>query len=188
MFIPRPETEVVAGVAIAAARDAQLVVDLCTGAGAIAAAVAAETRVPRIIATDVDPAAVDLARRNLRPWSGRVEVRPGDLFDPLADVAGSIDVLVANPPYLPDEPREPEVANHDPVHALVGGPDGHEIVHGILDAAPSLVRAGGTVVVEIDDRKGPSALERARAAGLVDVEIVRDLTGRDRAVRGHIRG
>ena len=188
VFVPRPETEVVAGAAIVAAADARIVVDLCTGAGTIASAVAAETSVPRIIATDIDEAAVELARRNLRRWAERVEVRWGDLFDPLTDVAGSIDVLIANPPYLPDEPHEPEVADHDPFHALVGGPDGHEIVDRILDAAPSLVRVGGTVVVEIDDRKGQQALDRARAAGLVDLEVLRDLAGRDRAIRGRVDG
>lgn len=184
VFIPRPETEVVAGVAIEAALGgARVAVDVCTGSGAIAAALADETEVPTIVATDISPAAVDLARRNTARWGDRVEVRNGDLFAPLAHLVGKIDVLVANPPYLPPEVFAPEVA-HDPHEALVGGPDGHEVVHRILEAAREVLAPGGTVVVEIDDRRGPETAEFARAAGLVDVSLVADLAGRQRAIRG----
>lgn len=186
VFIPRPETEVVAGVAIEAARTARLIVDLCTGSGAIAAAIADETTAPTIVATDTSHAAVDLARRNTARWSDRVEVRLGDLFEPIQDLAGTVDVLVANPPYLPAETREPEV-EHDPSDALVGGLDGHEVVNAILDAATSVLASGGTVVVEIDDRRGPEAADHAWSAGLADVSIITDLAGRDRAVRGCVR-
>jgi release factor glutamine methyltransferase len=187
VFIPRPETEVVAGVAIDAARAARTVVDLCTGSGAIAAAVADETTVRRIVATDVSQGAVKLARRNTAPWSDRVEVRHGDLLEPLADLVGTIDVLVANPPYLPPEAFPLEV-QHDPHDALVAGPDGHEFVNAILSAAPAVLVPGGTVIVEIDDRRGPEAAGHARSAGLADVSIITDLAGRDRAVRGSSRG
>jgi release factor glutamine methyltransferase len=91
---------------------------------------------------------------------------------------------VANPPYLPPETWEPEVADHDPVSALVGGPGGHELVDRVLAEGPALLRPGGTLVVEIDDRRGQEAAALARAAGLRDVELVRDLAGRDRAVLG----
>lgn len=188
VFIPRPETEVVAGIAIeAAGHGAHVIVDLCTGSGAIAAAVADETNVGAIVATDISPSAVDLARRNTSPWADRVEVRQGDLFEPVDGLAGTIDVLVANPPYLPPEEFSPEVA-HDPRDALIAGPDGHELVHAILDAAATLLAPRGTVVVEIDDRRGPEAADHARAVGLVDVSIVVDLAGRHRAIRGRTRG
>jgi release factor glutamine methyltransferase len=152
-----------------------------------------------VVATDRDPAAVALARVNLaRTLAGdadpdgpavgaRGEVRTGHLLDPVDPAwVGEVDVLVANPPYLPASDRghgEPEVAVHDPDAALVGGLDGHEVVDELLALATRWLRPGGTVVIEIDDRRGTDALAVAVASGLVDAALVRDLTGRDRAVR-----
>lgn len=208
VFVPRPETEVVAGVAIDAAReagDAPRVVEPCTGTGAIALAVASEVPGARVAASDRSDSAVGLARENLEtlqrgatpePW------RPGPWLAPGAQVTvtqaevptavpsawrGAVDVLVCNPPYLPAADTgtwQPEVGEHDPLDSLVGGPDGHEVVDALLALAPQWLRPGGTVVVEIDDRRGGDAVAHARAAGLVDVRIVPDLTGRDRAVTG----
>jgi release factor glutamine methyltransferase len=199
VFVPRPETEVVAGLAIDAARHAgptPLVVEPCTGTGAIALSLAAEVRDARVIATDVDPAAVALARRNLERLrrgeagaplrASEVTILEGDLLDPVPVVLrGQVDVLVANPPYLPAADRgtwAPEVADHDPDRALVGGPDGHEVVDALLVAAAEWLVPGGTVVLEIDERRGADAAASAVAAGLVDVTVERDLTGADRAV------
>lgn len=209
VFVPRPETEVVAGVAIDAARasgETPRVVEPCTGTGAIALAVASEVPWAQVAASDRSPAAVALARENLttllaaepaRPWrpgpwpapGAEVTVEEADVADAVPDAwRGSVDVLVCNPPYLPADDAgtwQPEVGDHDPHEALVGGPDGHEVVDALLTAAPHWLRPGGTVVVEIDDRRGADAVARARAAGLVDVRVVLDLTGRDRAVTGH---
>jgi release factor glutamine methyltransferase len=201
VFIPRPETEIVAGVAVEAARaagDAPLIVEPCTGSGAIACALLAEVAGARIVATDVDPAAVALASDNLRRVAAgeagppaaaagaRAEVLLGDLLGPVPrELHGHLDVLVANPPYLPAADRgswEPEVGDHDPDVALVGGDDGHEMVDALLIAAASWLRPGGTVVLEIDDRRGDDALAAAAAAGLADVALLRDLAGADRAV------
>jgi release factor glutamine methyltransferase len=201
VFIPRPETEVVAGVAIDAARAAgrvPIVVEPCTGSGAIACALLAEVPGVRVVATDVDARAVELARANLeRVATGetgpagaaagaRGEVLLGPLLDPVpSELHGHVDVLVANPPYLPASDRggwEPEVGDHDPDGALVGGEDGHELVDALLAAAVTWLRPGGTVVVEIDDRRGSDALAAAAAVGLVDVVLQRDLTGADRGV------
>lgn len=198
VFIPRPETEIVAGVAIDEARrhDAPLVAEPCTGTGAIALSIAVEVPGARVVATDLDPAAVDLARDNLaRVLSGeagpplvadQVEVLQGNLLAPLAEhLRGRLDVLVSNPPYLPAVDRsswQPEVADHDPDAALVGGDDGHEVVDRLLRDAADWLRPGGLVVVEIDERRGLDAMAAAAAAGLVDVGLVVDLTGADRAV------
>jgi release factor glutamine methyltransferase len=195
VFVPRPETEVVAGVAIEQARrrgPAPVVAEPCTGTGAIACSLLAEVPGAEVYATDRDPAAVDLARRNLAAvlaaatTTGRGEVLEGDLLAPLPErLRGRLDVLVANPPYLPSGDRdvlEPEVLHHDPPAALFGGADGHEVVDRLLAAAPRWLRPGGAVVVEIDDRRGAAASEAARAAGLQQVRLVVDLTGRDRAV------
>jgi release factor glutamine methyltransferase len=201
VFVPRPETEIVAGVAIDAARAAgpsPRVVEACTGSGAIACSLVAEVPGVEVAATELHAVSADLARHNLeRTLSGladpggpapgaRGEVLLGDLLDPVPPSwRGTLDVLVANPPYLPASDRgswEPEVADHDPDAALVGGPDGHEVVDRLLEMAATWLRPGGTVVVEIDDRRGEDAEVAAAAAGLVDVRIVQDLTGRDRAV------
>lgn len=194
VFVPRPETEVVAGVAIDHARrlgPGALVAEPCTGTGAIAASLLAEVDDVEVYATDRSPAAVALARRNLaavtqgalRP---RAHVLQGDLLAPLPRrLCGRLDLLVANPPYLPCgdlEQLAPEVAEHDPPAALFGGVDGHEVVDRLLAAAGTWVRPGGVVVLEIDDRRGEQACDAARAAGLEGVHLVADLAGRDRAV------
>jgi release factor glutamine methyltransferase len=208
VFVPRPETEVVAGVAIdaarAAGREPVRVVDVGTGTGAIALAVATEVAGAEVVAVDRDPAAVAVARDNAgRVASGvagpvgfaagsHVEVVEGALLDPVpASWRGALDVLVSNPPYLPAADRgswEPEVADHDPDTALVGGADGHEVVDELLHLAADWLRPGGTVVIEIDDRRGADALAAAAAAGLTDPHLVQDLTRRDRAVVAHRRG
>lgn len=201
VFVPRPETEVVAGIAIDAARragPAPRVVEPCTGTGAIACALVAEVAGAEVLATELDPTAGALARANLArvaageadpdgPAAGaRGEVREGDLLDPVDPAwRGTVDVLVSNPPYLPAADRgtwDPEVGRHDPDTALIGGPDGHEVVDRLLVLATTWLRPGGTVVVEIDDRRGGDALAAAGTAGLVAARLVRDLTGRDRAV------
>ena len=212
VFVPRPETEVVAGLAIDAARAAVagstrapvVVVEPCTGTGAIACSVAAEVAGVRVVASDRDTAAVDLARHNVArltageagpagPATGSVvEVVAGELLggvDPT--LRGAVDVLVANPPYLPESDRGswlPEVADHDPVAALVGGADGHEVVDALLHLAVQWLAPGGTVVVEIDERRGRDVLTVADDAGLAGARLVPDLTGADRAVVAHRAG
>ena len=205
VFVPRPETEVVAGLAVEACTGIErpLVVEPCTGTGAITCALLSEVPGVRVLATDVDAAAVELARRNVarvlagtaspvrwRPRAGaRAEVLHGHLLAPVRtvhpDVAGTVDVLVANPPYLPTSDRPtmaPEVADHDPHAALFGGDDGHEVVDAVLAEATAWLRPGGTAVLEVDERRAHDAVRAARAAGLVEVRVEVDLTGRDRAV------
>jgi release factor glutamine methyltransferase len=199
VFIPRPETEIVAGLAIDAARragSAPLVVEPCTGTGAIALSVAVEVPGATVVATDVDAAAVTLARTNLarieRGLAGAarraasVRILHGDLLGPVdPSLRGRVDVLVANPPYLPANDRTswaPEVSDHDPERALVGGPDGHEVVDTLLELAMTWLVPGGIVVLEIDERRGDEVAARAAALGLQGVRIEPDLTGADRAV------
>lgn len=200
VFVPRPETEVLAELALAslAARAQERpgavlsVAEPCTGTGAVALTIAAARPDVVVVATDVSADAVALATENrdrlvregrLR---GRVDVRQGDLLAPLGpDALGRLDLLVANPPYLPasDAPTwAPEVADHDPWAALVGGTDGHEVVDRLVDAAAVALAPGGTLLVEIDARRAEDAAARARAAGLVDVRVHDDLTGRPRVL------
>lgn len=184
VFVPRPETEVVAGAAIEAARAATgqpLVVDLGTGSGAIALAVADEVLGARVLAVEADPAAHAWAARNCAGTT--VDLRLGDMAEAFPELDGAADVVVSNPPYIPLDAvvRDPEVAAHDPALALWSGPDGLDAVRVVERVAARLLRPGGTVVVEHADLQGETAPEVLAATGRwTDVADHRDLAGRDR--------
>ncbi|GAA3618641.1 peptide chain release factor N(5)-glutamine methyltransferase [Kineosporia mesophila] len=191
VFIPRVETEWVAGLAVeaASALEDPLVVDLCTGSGAIALAVADEVPSARVVAVELDPPAVEWARRNIEALGSRVDLRAGDAVRAderlLADLVGLVDVVVANPPYIPPdaEPTEPEVRDHDPVLALYGGgDDGLAVPRGVVATAARLLRPGGLLVMEHADVQGSGGRALTKAPDWVDVSTQRDLTGRDRAL------
>jgi release factor glutamine methyltransferase len=191
VFVPRPETEVVAGVAIEEARrlPAPLVVDLCTGSGAVALAVAAEVPAARVVAAELDPMAHAWAARNVAAIAPRVDLRLGDAVGAdtgaLADLAGAVDVVVANPPYIPpgSRPVDPEVADHDPPIALYGGgDDGLAVPRGVVVSAAGLLRSGGLLVMEHADGQGAAARALVGGPGWQDVRTVEDLTGRPRAL------
>lgn len=191
VFIPRPETEIVAGLAIDAARAAlsergsAVVVDLCTGSGAIAASVAAEVGEARVWAVDLAPAAVELARRNTAGLA--VTVVQDDVARALPALDGAVDVVVSNPPYIPPGavPRDPEVTEWDPPLALWGGgEDGLAVPGAVVGTARRLLRPGGTLVMEHADVQGADVRALvARIGGFGAVATVADLTGRDRLVR-----
>ncbi|WP_456846519.1 peptide chain release factor N(5)-glutamine methyltransferase [Cellulomonas sp. P5_C6] len=188
VFVPRPETEVVAQVAVdeALLRANPLVVDLCCGAGGIAVAVATEVPAARVVAVDLSPEAVDLTRRNAEHNGATVRVERGDVADPtlLSELDGTVDVLVANPPYIPPdaEPVDPEVRDHDPDLALYGGGlDGLEVPRAVLRAAARLLVPGGLLVMEHAEVQDAAARADALATGaFVDIESRPDLTGRPR--------
>jgi release factor glutamine methyltransferase len=197
VFIPRVETELTAGLAIEAAirlvdgGQDPLVVDLCTGSGAIALAVADEVPQARVVAVELDPDAVAWAAKNVEQLklTDRVDLRAGDAVRAdshvLADLTGMVDVLVANPPYIPPdaEPTEPEVRDHDPALALYGGgDDGLATARGVIAAASRLLRPGGVFVMEHGDRQGPATRALVSGPGWCDVATQRDLAGRDRAL------
>lgn len=188
-LIPRPETEVVAGYAIDALPAGPCrAVDLGTGTGAIALSIAAE-RWPdvEVWATDASADALAVARANLAGLGRRaaaVRLLEGDWFAALPDdLAGSFDVVVSNPPYVPDGALiARQVRDFEPHLALFGGPDGLDHVRRVIEGAAPWLRPGGTLVVEIGDDQGDAAAEIARAAGYASVEVRPDLTERDRAV------
>ena len=190
VFIPRPETEVVAQAAIDEARRGgnALVVDLCCGTGAIALAVATEVADATVVAVDVSPAAVDLARRNADAVDrGGMRIDLEDAADPmaLADLNGGVDVVVSNPPYIPPDavPVEREVLDWDPDVALYGrGSDGLEIPTGVAATAFRLLKPGGLLVMEHADTQGEAVRATVESLGMVDAETRQDLTGRDRFV------
>ena len=191
VFIVRPETEVVAGVAIDAAKRRAddgaipLAVDLCTGSGAIAAALAAEVPDARVVAVEIDDAAAAAARENCeRLVPGRVEVVRADATDPLAlrDLNGQVDVVVSNPPYVPaGAVEDTETARHEPAVALYGGgPDGLDIPVEVLVRSVALLRTGGVLVMEHGHEQGALLRAAALGAGFKRAETGQDLTGRDR--------
>ena len=186
VFIPRPETEVLAGEAIARVPDGGTVVEPCTGTGAIACAIASESQAATVIATDISPRAVDLARVNARRAQVTVGVLHGDLLEPVSHAHnGQVDVLVSNPPYLRPQDlrdREPEVVEWDPPEALVSGPSGHEITDRLIADAAQWLRPGGWLLLEVDAARAGDTAKRAAAAGLTETGVLRDLTGSERVV------
>lgn len=196
VFIVRPETEVVAGVAIEAvlARErggvagGPLVVDLCTGSGAIAAAVAAEVPAARVIAVELaDDAVVAAVAACERHAPGRVRVLQADAAAPstLAGLDGSVDVVVTNPPYVPAGALEDvETASYDPRLALFGGgEDGLDLPVALVRRAAALLHDDGLLVMEHDAGQGRALREAALAVGFREASTGQDLTGRDRFLR-----
>jgi release factor glutamine methyltransferase len=195
VFIPRPETEVLVDEALRSLPPAAdgaagpVAVDLCTGSGAVALSIARERPDVRVYATELVKATADLARENAARCgvAERVEVLSGDLFEPLPPtLVGLVDVVVANPPYIPtaqlaDLPAE--VGGFEPRVALDGGADGLDVVRRILDEARVWLRPGGSLVVETDTSCAKAAADAA-AAWYEGTRVLTDLTGRDRVVTG----
>jgi release factor glutamine methyltransferase len=188
VFTPRPETELLLEWGLAAVADvpAPVVVDLCTGTGALAIAVA-ESRPDAVVhAVEVDPDALAWARRNIDAHGGRVALRAADVRsnDLLVELEARVDLVLCNPPYVPDGTAlPPEVTGWDPPVAVFGGPDGLEVIRAVVNAAAGLLRHGGRLAIEHDDTHGElvPALLRRRAV-LADVEEHADLNGRPRFV------
>ncbi|MFJ1456029.1 putative protein N(5)-glutamine methyltransferase [Nocardia sp. N2S4-5] len=176
VFVPRQRTGFLVEQAVALGRrppgNSRVVLDLCCGCGALGLAVATELARAgirtQLTAGDIEPAAVTYARRNLAPLGARVY--EGDLFTPLpAELAGRVDILLANTPYVPtaliaDMP--PEAREHEPHSALDGGADGLDIVRRVAAAAPSWLAPGGHVLVESSEEQAPAAVDIFARSGL----------------------
>ena len=194
VFVPRPETELLAGWAIQAASvkagagRSPVVVDLGTGSGAIAKAVADEVPTARVHAVELDERAHAWAARNLAGTG--VELRQGDLATAFDDLAGTADVVVSNPPYIPLEAWEsvtPEVRDHDPHLALFSGADGLDATRVVERRAAYLLRPGGVVGVEHAEVQAASAPEVfSRSGRWEQVRDHRDLAGRPRFVTARL--
>lgn len=183
VFVPRRRTELLAAegarLAQAVAGRPPVVVDLCCGAGAIGAAIAAAVGAEgggiELVAADLDPAAVQAARRNLEPLGARVV--QGDLFAPLpADVRGRVDVLAVNAPYVPSDEipmMPPEARDHEALVALDGGADGLDVHRRVAASAREWLAPGGHLLIETSRGQAPVTVALVEAGGL-DARVARD--------------
>ena len=190
VFVPRFETEVVTQLAVDALRaipsEEPIAVDLATGSGAIALSLATEVPNAKIYAVELSADALVFTRENFARYAPNAQLRQGDLADAFGDLDGQVDVLISNPPYIPDEmiPIYPEVHLHDPSLALYGGTDGLDLIRKVDASARRLLRPGGSLIIEHADMQGKAVQELLLASGWRNVATQKDLAGRDRATTG----
>jgi release factor glutamine methyltransferase len=196
VLIPRPDTETLVENVLQLARhqsglEAPRVLDLCTGSGCIAIAIAHHLKPATVVATDISPAAVEIARQNVRKLGlqERVIVEQGDLFEPISKLVDPrpFDLIVSNPPYIPTaqiETLDRSVRDYEPLAALDGGLDGLAFHRRILNQAPDRLLAGGRVFLEIAFDQGAAAMQVAaeHAPAFVEPRLLKDFGGRDRVL------
>jgi release factor glutamine methyltransferase len=180
-LVPRPETELVAQAAIEALRarpPPAAALDLCTGSGCIAASLKLGCPGARVVAVDLSPDALALARENAAALGAEVELLEGDLYQPLPPGL-RFDVVVANPPYVPSGELDglPREVRREPRLALDGGPDGLAVTRRIVAGAPGRLLPGGTLAVEMHESHAEALPRLCREAGFASAEVHRDLAG-----------
>lgn len=199
IFIPRPETETLVEVGLEFLRgradtedcprgNHNKILDLCTGCGAVLIALAMETGWEGI-GTDICRKALAFAEGNARKnrVAKLLDFCQGDLFSALPEPHQKFALIVANPPYIPDERLEalpPEVRNYDPREALDGGADGLSVIRRIVEEAPEYLVGGGMLALEIGEEQGGAVSRLYQQVGFCEVRISKDLAGRDRVVSG----
>ena len=188
VFVPRPETEFVTGLAIeditARNLDSPVVVDLCAGSGAIGLAIASEISNARVFGVEKSPEAIDFTRANyaaIAPENANIVL--GDMADAFQELNGTVDFVISNPPYIPADmvPIYPEVALHDPALALYGGSDGLDLIHVVSAVAKRLLKPGGGLAIEHADMQAEQVRQLLLNDGWRLVQTHKDFNGRDRA-------
>jgi release factor glutamine methyltransferase len=184
VLIPRPETETLFEMASKMVRLPEVIIDLCTGSGALALALKQRFPAAAVFATDISTDAIEVAAENMARTDTSIYLADGDLFDPLpASLIGEVDLIVANPPYVSEAEFAslPDDVKREPRVALVSGRSGLEIIERIGASASQWLRPGGVVICEIGEKQGIAA-----ASSFPDIPVVirQDLNGRDRYVLG----
>ena len=191
VFVPRPETELIAQLAIdalnATAVDSPIAVDLCTGSGAIALAMATEVPAATVHAVELSEDAIFWASKNFATYvaqGAKAQLVQGDLATAFPELNGQVSVLATNPPYIPAAmvPIYPEVHLHDPALALYSGEDGLDAIRGTSQTGLRLLKSGGFFVVEHADIQSDSVIALLTADGWLNATAHQDLNGRNRAV------
>lgn len=188
VLIPRPETELLVDVCIKRLGKGEYVlVDVGTGSGAIAVALASNLPQSTVYAVDISASALQVAKYNIQSYSleDRVHLAQGDLLEPISDKM--FHAVISNPPYVPSSQiplLEPEIALHEPVEALDGGEDGLEVYRRLIPAALNLLRECGFLAVEVGYSQAESVAQLFQSAGYNTVETFRDLSGIERVVVG----
>ena len=187
VFVPRPETEQVVQYAIDYLRQLPtpgVAIDLGTGSGAIAIAMAKEVPQAKVFAVELSESAHAYAAKNIAANGVTVELRLGAMQEVVSDLVGSLDVVISNPPYIPNAaiPIDPEVRNYDPELALYGGEDGLDVIRDISGIAAALLRPGGLLVLEHADGQSDDIRELLLTDGWLNVSAFQDATMRYRTI------
>jgi release factor glutamine methyltransferase len=193
VFIPRPETEVLVEKALEVVPDGDIeveVLDLGCGCGNIAVGIATERPGVKVTAVDCEPEAVELVARNASRCgvSSRVRVFRGDLFEPLKQKGATFDLIISNPPYVPEGCRDTlpaEVSDFEPPGAIFAGKEGLDIIERIIEGAPAYLRTGGWLLLEVDESHAEKIINELLCGGEVwgETTLFNDLTGRPRVAR-----
>jgi len=187
VFIPRPETEQLVELAIEKVQKATspLIVDMCSGSGAIAISLSTELETANVYAVELSNAAFEFLTRNFQKYGlDTKNLRNENLTTALDELQGQVDMVVSNPPYIPDAavPIDLEVQLHDPSIALYGGEDGLDVIREISTRALYLLRPGGQLVLEHANTQAPSIGELLLTQGWQEIVSSQDLTGKNRMI------
>lgn len=193
VLIPRPDTETLVEVALVRTKHLDLcarVLDLCTGSGCVAISLAKERPTTCVLGLDVSPDAVDVARENaMRLGAVNCTIGQSDLFAAVASTHARFDLITANPPYIPDAEipsLDIDIRGFEPHLALAGGDDGLSIVRRIVSEAPGHLASGGVLAAEVMTGQASAVCELFEQQGFSDIQIKKDLGGRERVVSGVI--
>lgn len=188
LLVPRPETEHLVEAALESLGErGGRVLDLCTGTGCVAIAIARNAPGCEVWATDLNPTSIRVAGENAARHGVPIRVAEGDLFDALPADAGPFDVIVANPPYVESgawEGLAPDIRRYEDKAALLAGADGLDCIRRIVADAPDWLASGGMLALEIGESQGAVSAELLRRRGFVGVALRPDLAGHDRIVLG----
>ena len=187
VFTPRPETEQVVGFALEKISNVPnpLIVDLCSGSGAIAISLATEVLGSNVFAVEKSKEAFSFLQQNAASYGlAEMNLRNEDLQESLPELDGKVDLVISNPPYIPNDaiPIDLEVQLHEPSMSLYGGVDGLDVVRQISNRALTLLKPGGLLVMEHADTQSRAIGELLLAEGWLEIEARADLAGKDRMI------